>query len=128
MPTFAIDTGRTFAAPPLFMASGPKMRYQTTEQDVSTTGERKWEVQAAATWHADPGQRPFSDLIRVTVLGGADPGAGLPPGTPVEFDQLRVGVMTAEAGENGRVRGGKPFYQAAGVRAVNGHRQPVKSE
>jgi hypothetical protein len=121
MPTFAIDTGRTFAAA-LLMASGPKLRFQTTEQDVAADGQRKWEVQAAVTWHAEPGQRPFSDLIRVTVLGGTDPAAGLPAGTPVEFDSLRLGVMTAEAGENGRVRGGKPFYHASGVRALNGQR------
>jgi hypothetical protein len=121
MPTFAIDTGRTFAAA-LLMASGPKIRFQSTEQDVAADGQRKWEVQAAVTWHADPGQRPFSDLIRVTVLGGTDPAAGLPAGTPIELTDLRLGVMNAEQGENGRVRGGKPFYMASGVRPLNGAR------
>ena len=39
--TFAVDTGATFASA-FFMGSAPKLRFGSTEQDVSATGERKW--------------------------------------------------------------------------------------
>jgi hypothetical protein len=125
MPTYVIDTGSTFSAM-LLMASGPKLKFGTPDQDISASGERKWEVQAAATWHTEPGMRPISELIRVTILGGSDPAAGLLAGTPIQLDGLRLGVSTPESGEGGRVRGGKPWYQAAAVHSLNG--RPGKSD
>jgi hypothetical protein len=118
--TFVVDTRSTFAAA-LLMASGPKIKFQSTEQDVSTNGERKWEVQAALTWNAEPGMRPVAEVISITMFGGADPAANIPPGSPVEFDGFRVGISAPERTERG-VRGGKPWYQASGVRALNGSR------
>jgi len=81
-------------------------------------GERKWEVQAAVTYHAEPGLRAVSEVIAVTVTGpAADPCASIPPGTPIIFDKMRVGFSPPEARENVRgIRGGRPWYQAADVR------------
>ena len=117
--TFVIDTAATFAAPPLLMGCTPKVKYGSTEQDVSATGERKWEAQAAVTFQpAAPGMRPVSEVISVTITGpGTNPGEHIQPGTPVEFDGFRVGVSAPETRENGRVRGGKPWYQASGLRS-----------
>jgi hypothetical protein len=125
--TFVIDTGRTFAAA-LIMASAPKLKFGTSEQDISASGERKWEIQAAVTFMAEHGMRPVSEVVSVTVLGGTDPATGIVPGTPVEFENFRVGISTPEARANGRgIMGGKPWYQASGVRAMHGAngRQPV---
>jgi hypothetical protein len=118
MPTFMIDTGRTFSAA-LLMSSGPKLKFGTPDQDIAQDGQRKWEINAAMTWHTEPGKRPVSELVRVTILGGTDPAAGIAAGTPIEFHDLRLGVSTPEMGERG-VRGGRPWYQAGGLHAVNG--------
>lgn len=34
-------------------------------------------------------------------------------GSPIEFVNLRLGIMVPEVGDEGRARGGKPYYQAA---------------
>ena len=114
--TLTIDTTATFQAV-LLMASGPKLKFGSTEQDISARGERKWEVQAAVTYHAEPGLKPVSEVIAVTVTGpGSDPCESIPPGTAIVFDRMRVGFSVPEARENGRgIRGGRPWYQAADV-------------
>ena len=122
--TLTVDTTATFQAV-LLMASGPKLKFGSTEQDISARGERKWEVQAAVTYHAEPGMKPVSEIIAVTVTGpGADPCASIPAGTAIVFDKMRVGFSVPEARENGRgIRGGRPWYQAADVRRAHQPRQ-----
>jgi hypothetical protein len=122
--TLTIDTGATFQTV-LLMASGPKLKFGSTEQDISARGERKWEVQAAVTYTAEPGLKPVSEVIAVTVTGpGADPCAGIPGGSAITFDRMRVGFSVPEARENGRgIRGGRPWYQAADVHAAHQPRQ-----
>src|SRR5215469_2176329 len=89
--TLTIDTAATFQAI-LLMASGPKLKFGSTDQDISARGERKWDVQAAVTFHAEPGLKPVSEVIAVTVTGpAADPCASIAPGTPIVFDKMRVG-------------------------------------
>src|SRR5215472_17759040 len=103
------------------MASGAKLKFGSAEQDISARGERKWDVQASVTYHAEPGLKPVSEVIAVTVTGPAnDPCASIAPGTPIVFDKMRVGFSVPEARENGRgIRGGRPWYQASNV-----HQQP----
>ena len=107
--TLTIDTSATFQAV-LLMASGPKLKFGSTEQDISARGERKWEVQAAVTYHAEPGLKPVSEVIAVTVTGpGSDPCESIPAGTAIMFDRMRVGFSVPEARENGRgIRDGRP--------------------
>jgi hypothetical protein len=126
--TLTIDTAATFQAV-LLMASGPKLKFGSTEQDISARGERKWDVQAAVTFHAEPGMKPVSEVIAVTVTGPAtDPCAGLASGTAIVFDRLRVGFSVPEARENGRgIRGGRPWYQAGDVHQAHPAR-PAKTE
>ena len=78
--TLTIDTTATFQAV-LLMASGPKLKFGSTEQDISARGERKWDVQAAVTYHAEPGMKPVSEVIAVTVTG--------PGHRPVRVDRAR---------------------------------------
>jgi len=126
--TLTIDITATFQAV-LLMASGPKLKFGSTEQDISARGERKWDVQAAVTYHADPGMKPISEVIAVTVTGPAtDPCASIQPGTPILFDKMRVGFSPPEARENGRgIRGGRPWYQAADVRQAQ-HNRTAKND
>jgi hypothetical protein len=125
--SFTVDTARTFAVA-LFMGSGPKMRFQSTEQDVSASGERKWEIQVACTWFPEYGMAPASDVIRVTCLGGTDPAEGINPGTLVEFTDFKVGISAPERTEKG-VRGGRPYYGATAVRPAGASgMRPVKSD
>jgi hypothetical protein len=124
--SFTVDTTKTFAVA-LFMGSGPKMRYQSTEQDVSASGERKWEIQCACTWFPEYGMAPASDVIRITVLGGTDPAEGIQVGSPIEFTDFKVGISAPERTEKG-VRGGRPYYGAAGVRQAGMSMRPVKSD
>jgi len=126
--TLTIDIPATFQAV-ILMASGPKLKFGSTTQDVSARGERKWDVQAAVTFHAEPGMKPVSEVIAVTVTGpGADPCASIAPGSPITFERMRVGFMAPEAREDGRgIRGGRPWYQASDVHPVHTAR-PAKTE
>ena len=119
--TMRIDEAATFAAC-LLMAAGPKTEFGTDTQAISKTGERKWAVQAAVTYHPEYGMAAQSEVIQVTVTGGTDPALVLQPGTPVTFDGLRVGFSAPERGQGDRIRGGRPWFQASGVRAVHGQR------
>ena len=125
--TFVVQADRTFATM-LLMASAPKMKFQTTEQDVSAAGERKWEIQVAAAWYPVYDMRPVSEVISVTLTGGTDPAGDITPGSPVEFDTLRVGISPVERTDRG-VRGGKAYYQASGIRVASvSSLRPLKSE
>src|SRR5215475_13037056 len=94
--TLTIDITATFQAV-LLMASGPKLKFGSTDQDISARGERKWDVQAAVTYFAEPGMQAISEVISVTVTGPAtDPCASIPPGTAIAFDKLRVGFSPPE--------------------------------
>jgi len=84
--TLTIDTAATFQAV-LLMASGPKLKFGSTEQDISARGERKSDVQAAVTYHAEPGMKPVSEVIGVTDIGGTEPEPGCLMTTE---DQVRV--------------------------------------
>jgi hypothetical protein len=126
--TFVINTQATFASS-FYMACAPRIKYGTTEQDVDASGLPKWEASVAVTFTAERGMRPVSEVIRVVIPATTDPAKDLPPGSPVDFADLRVGVSAAEAKEGGRgVRGGTAYYQSSGLRpAMNGHR-PAKQE
>jgi hypothetical protein len=127
--TLTIDQAATFAAA-LFMGCTQKMKFQSSEPDMSATGERKWSCQIAVTYHPEYGMKPVSEVLTVSVTSGTDPGVGIMLGTSVEFDALKCGFSAPERGQNDRIRGGRPFYMASGVRATsgqNGHRQPVQA-
>lgn len=99
------------------MGSAPKLDRDTQIQHTTRDGSaRKWTVQVAATkptnW--DPTQME-SDVLQVTVTAVDDPGAGLVMGTPVTFTEFAVGVMAPEAGDGGKIRGGRLFWSASGV-------------
>lgn len=120
--TFTVSASETFSNV-LLMASGPRLRFGTDEQDVSKAGEKKWELTCAVTFRAENGMRAQSEVIQLTCTGGAaDPAASIAPGTPVELLGFRVGISTPEQRTNergSRIVGGKPWFQCSGVRPAS---------
>jgi hypothetical protein len=109
----------TFTAPPIVMSVGPRLKFNSTEQDVTRDGELKWLVQVAVSYAPQFGMKPVAEVIEVSVTG-ADPSASIAPGTPVEFNRLQVGVSAPEQRERKdggtRISGGRLYWMAAGVR------------
>ena len=113
--TIHVDQQSTFSSPPLVMSVGPKLKFGTDQQDITRNGERKWSIQAAVSYKPEYG-RSHAEVIEVGIVGD-DPAAAVQPGMPVQFDRLRVGFSAPEVNnESGRIRGGKPFWQADAAR------------
>lgn len=128
--TITVDTGATFAAV-LLLSAADKMKFGTDQPDIAQDGQRKYTCEVAVTYKPDPGMRPVSEVLAVTVTGGTDPAGSIMPGTPVEFDRLRAGVSSPEKRDNGRISGGRLFWMASGIRAshgaANGSGRPLAS-
>jgi hypothetical protein len=114
--TVVIDQQQTFAGPPIALTTAPKLEFGTDTQAVTRDGERRWIVQVACTYAAEPGMRAQAEVIEVTI-NGEDPSLTIAPGAAVEFKQLRMGISAPER-RGDRVVGGKPWYSATGVRPV----------
>jgi hypothetical protein len=113
--TYTIDARRTFAMA-LLLSSAAKTKFGTTEQDTGNDGRPRWTAQVAVTYLAEPGQPAFSEVLAVTVVGDQDPAASITPGTPVDLADLRMGITTPQARDNGGVRGGRPYFTAGAIR------------
>ncbi len=98
----------------------PKTDRDTGVQFTSKDGaERKWVVQVVASLPSrwDVG-RSESEVLSVTLTCAEDPSVQVMEGDKVWFDGLSVGVMPPEKNEDtGRIRGGKLFWGAVGIRA-----------
>jgi hypothetical protein len=97
----------------------PKTDRETGVQFTSKDGsQRKWTVSVVASMPSrfDPA-RTDSEVLAVTVTSTEDPSGYVAEGEQVLFEDLTVGVMAPEHGEGGRIRGGRLFWQASGVRA-----------
>jgi hypothetical protein len=104
----------------------PKADRDTGVQFTSKDGsERKWTVQVVASL---PSRfditRTDSEVLAVTVTCADDPRDYVHEGDQVLFDGFTVGVMPPETTDAGRIRGGKLFWQASGVRS----RRPVEAK
>jgi hypothetical protein len=66
-----------------------------------------------------PGSTPTArNLINVTVTCADDPRDSVSEGEPIVFSDFTAGVMPPEqSAETGRIRGGKLFWTATGVRS-----------
>jgi hypothetical protein len=115
--SIAVDVPNTFAVT-VFMGCEPKTDFNTGEiQRVKRDPSKiKWAVSIAAQTVPLDGQRARPETMSVTIPAESDPAEGLVPGTPVDLIGLRQGSMDPEL-EDGKVRGGKPFWSATGIRA-----------
>jgi hypothetical protein len=122
MPTITVDQAQTFAAQ-LLMSSGRKVKYGTQgEVATNAAGVPQWTCEVAVTYRTRNGERAVSEVLTVTITGAADPFHGIQPGAPVMFDGLRAGLSAPESTDSGRIRGGRLWWQADGLHAVNGSR------
>lgn len=114
--TVTVDLRSTFATM-ILMGVAVRMKFGTEVPEVSATGERKYTAELAVTYHAEHGMKPVSEVISVTITGG-DHGAilGIAPGSVVGLDRLRCGVSAPEKRDDGRVRGGRLYWMATGIR------------
>lgn len=102
--SFVIDTSRTFAQL-MLVSSGPKLKFQSADQDVTAQGERKWEVQVVGTWHPRNGMPATTEVLKVTIVGGStEPANGLPGGTLVELVDFAVGMSAPEHNAKGGIK------------------------
>jgi hypothetical protein len=119
--TVAVDTAASFSVC-IFMGCEVKADYNTGEAQRNAAGLLKWSVTIAAQTNPVGGQRSTAETISITIPAADDPCEGLPPGTPVVLEDLRVGTVDPEM-RGDRIRGGKPYFQASGVRSM----VPVRS-
>jgi hypothetical protein len=114
--TLIIDPASFSAA--IVMATAPKTVFGAGNvQDKNAAGVPKWTANVAVTYSPDgTGIAPPSEVLSVTITSTEDPGTSCPPGTSVTFDQLRAGISPPEKRDDGRVRGGRLWYSAAGIK------------
>jgi hypothetical protein len=121
--TPVIDQAASFTTC-VYMQGGPKAEFGNPDrQATDANGVPKWEVVCSVAEPSTfPGRRPNVEPLVVTITAIDDPVTGLVVGQPVVFDTLRVGATAPEASQRedgtARVRGGKFYYSAQGVRAV----------
>lgn len=103
----------------VFMGCEPKIDRETGVQHTTKDGfSRKWTVNVSAAKPSPyDSARTEVDALAITVTSEVDPAEGLAMGTPVTLDGFACGVMAPEAGEGGKIRGGRLFWSASGVRA-----------
>lgn len=119
MPINSVPVDQSAFTRLMIVEVAPKADRETGVQYTTKDGlQRKWTVQVVASmaskWEAG---RTDSEVLSITVTSADDPATLVAEGDLVAFDHLVVGVMSPEAGDNGRIRGGKLFWQASGVRS-----------
>jgi hypothetical protein len=127
--TIHVNTDATFATM-ILMGITEKTKFGTDVPEVSASGEKKYTAEIAVQYRPEYGMRPVSEVISATITGG-DHNAilGIPPGSPVALDGLRCGVSAPEKREDGRVRGGRLYFMASGIRPAGASgMRPVKSD
>jgi hypothetical protein len=138
--TLVINAEATFASA-LSMGVIPREVFGEAGVQERTKGSNipKWTAGVAVSYNPDPvtGMTSPAEVLNITIVSAEDPGASCPPGTPVSFDSLRVGISAPEQrerkdGNGSRVVGGKPFYSCVALRPAqpaNGRRfAEAKSE
>lgn len=116
---FKIDQAATFQGV-AFLACQPKTAFQSTAQEKTKDGTPKWEVQVVAMFRTAFGGVQ-NEVLKIGIASHSDPGAGLPPYTPIVLNGFEVGVMektkrNPDTGEE-RVIGLQVWYRAAGIQA-----------
>jgi hypothetical protein len=94
-------------------------RRETGSQATSRDGVPQWAVQVVVSMPSRFDSRTQSEVIPVTVTSVDDPSIQATAGDKVWFDGLTVGVMAPEADKENpsKIRGGKLFWGAVGIRA-----------
>src|SRR5699024_6050878 len=91
-----VDQATSFAAV-IYMGSAPKTKFQDKKpvgQDATADGTPKWQIQVSlAPQHvAGAVVQDKPELINVNISAHEDPGSGLMPAVPIQFDNLAIGT------------------------------------
>jgi hypothetical protein len=113
--SFKIDQAATFTGM-AFLSVEPKVKFGETEQERTSTGVPKWEVQLIAGFHGFGG-KPTNEIMKVGVASHAKPAEGLAQYTPVELVDFELGVMDRKA-KDGTVLGAQVWYRCSEVRST----------
>lgn len=114
--TVAVDTAASFSVC-ILMGSEKKTDFNTGEAVTDKNGRYKWAITCACQTIPVNGQRSTAETISITIPAATDPAEGLPPGTPVVLEDLRIGTVDPEM-RGDKIRGGKPYFQASGIRPL----------
>lgn len=107
----------------MLLQSEQKADFKTGEIVKNAQGVIKWGVTVFATWEGEYGMPGAKEPISIGIASNTDPASGLSPGTEVQVDNMRVGVMEPTLKDRGKgpyVVGGKAFYTATSIKAANG--------
>ena len=125
MPTLVVDQDATYDLM-LLMGSAAKIKYGSdAEVATNAAGVKQWSCTVSVNYRREnPADRLMSDSLTVTIASNDDPFAGIDPGSQVRFDNLRAGLSAPERGDGDRIRGGKLWFNATGIRTLSpiGHR------
>lgn len=114
--SYTIDTAASFTLA-ILMSAGPREEFQKPGvQEHAKDGTPKWSCTIGVSSPPVGAFPAQSDMITVTVTQPNDPALDITPGMPVTLIDLRVGVSAPEKRDNGRIAGGKSFFQASGIR------------
>ena len=107
----------------MLLQSEQKADFKTGEIVKNAQGVIKWGVTVFATWEGEYGMPGAKEPISIGIASNTDPASGLSPGTEIQVDNMRVGVMEPTLKDRGKgpyVTGGKPFYSGTAIRSANG--------
>ena len=88
--TYKVDQAATFSTVVLLSVE-PKPIFGSDEQDRTSDGVPKWEVQAAAGFHQFG--KITNEILKIGINSHRNPGEGIAPYSPVELVDLEIGVM-----------------------------------
>jgi hypothetical protein len=114
----AVDSGRTFNGPAIYLGCEPKMvradKTDPTSQEVqgrdNNGGGFKWTCNVAVKFRAF--ERDKNEILSVTLTAPQMPCGDLQMGMPVLVEGLEMGLMRQDRG------GFSQFWSAAGIRAA----------
>lgn len=114
--TFKIDQATTFGSIHL-MSVEPKTEFKSDQQmKDKLTDEPKWQAKVAVTYQVFG--RNESEILNVNLTSRNDPGAGIPPFSPVELVGLEVNVSEKRSRDNQTVPGITQWYRADEIKAA----------
>ncbi|WP_407841865.1 hypothetical protein ACE1OC_41570 (plasmid) [Streptomyces sp. DSM 116496] len=119
---FHVDQARTFKAVMFMSVSAKTVFGNNAQQDKTKDGLPKWEVQLVVSF--EQFGKVENEILKVGVNMHGNPGdpLGHMP-QPVELVNFRVGVSPVEERTdqhgNKKITGGKAWYQADEIRALN---------
>jgi hypothetical protein len=118
VPINSVPVDQSLFTSAMVTAIEPRLEFGKDVQAVSKDGVPKWAVEVYIKMPSRFQDRTDKGIALVIVTSNDNPAAKVAEGDQVEFADLTVGVMAPDHDDSGRIRGGKLFWQATGVKAA----------